>query len=162
MNLGNITICHAIVHSTQRAVEPVGGVADEIEDTAPKKEKKEKKQRIASTYVRGKHYEKLNAEDCRQMLLYIADKILANEPYLTEVDSAIGDGDHGIGMATGMKNVKEVLLDMEGEKMYTVSLRKPVKQCFLAWAVLPVLSSEAFIWKVLLVRRAKTTLLLRT
>lgn len=26
------------------------------------------------------------------------------------------DGDHGIGMATGMKNVKEVLLDMEGEK----------------------------------------------
>lgn len=49
------------------------------------------------------------------MLLYIADKILANEPYLTEVDSAIGDGDHGIGMATGMKNVKEVLLDMEGE-----------------------------------------------
>ena len=33
-----------------------------------------------------------------------------------EVDSAIGDGDHGIGMATGMKNVKEVLLDMEGEK----------------------------------------------
>ena len=98
------------------AVEPVGEVADEIEDTAPKKEKKEKKQRIASTYVRGKHYEKLNAEDCRQMLLYIADKILANEPYLTEVDSAIGDGDHGIGMATGMKNVKEVLLDMEGEK----------------------------------------------
>ena len=98
------------------AVEPVREVADEIEDTAPKKEKKEKKQRIASTYVRGKHYEKLNAEDCRQMLLYIADKILANEPYLTEVDSAIGDGDHGIGMATGMKNVKEVLLDMEGEK----------------------------------------------
>lgn len=98
------------------AVEPVGEVADEIEDTAPKKEKKEKKQRIESTYVRGKHYEKLNAEDCRQMLLYIADKILANEPYLTEVDSAIGDGDHGIGMATGMKNVKEVLLDMEGEK----------------------------------------------
>ena len=25
-----------------------------------------------------------------------------------EVDSAIGDGDHGIGMATGMKNVKDV------------------------------------------------------
>lgn len=38
--------------------------------------------------------EELNAADARNMLLYIADKIIAKKPYLTEVDSAIGDGDH--------------------------------------------------------------------
>ena len=40
----------------------------------------------------------LNGEDTRNMLIYIANKIIANKPYLTDVDSAIGDGDHGIGI----------------------------------------------------------------
>jgi dihydroxyacetone kinase len=56
----------------------------------------------------------LSAEDVRGMLLYIADKIRAKKPYLTEIDSAIGDGDHGIGMAGGMKKAKEKLRQMEG------------------------------------------------
>ncbi|WP_033124520.1 dihydroxyacetone kinase subunit DhaL [Eubacterium sp. ER2] len=60
--------------------------------------------------------EELNAEDTRNMLLYIADKIIANKPYLTEVDSAIGDGDHGIGMAGGMQKAKKKLLKMQGEE----------------------------------------------
>ena len=58
----------------------------------------------------------LNAEDTRNMLLYIADKIIAAKPYLTEVDSAIGDGDHGIGMAGGMQKAKKKLLNMEEEE----------------------------------------------
>ncbi|MDD2971566.1 MAG: dihydroxyacetone kinase subunit DhaL [Lachnospiraceae bacterium] len=58
----------------------------------------------------------LEAEDVRNMLLYIADKIIANKPYLTEVDSAIGDGDHGIGMAGGMQKAKKKLLAMQGTK----------------------------------------------
>ncbi len=58
----------------------------------------------------------LNAEDTRNMLLYIADKVIANKPYLTEVDSAIGDGDHGIGMAGGMQKAKKKLLKMAGEE----------------------------------------------
>lgn len=58
----------------------------------------------------------LNAEDTRNMLLYIADKIIANKPYLTEVDSAIGDGDHGIGMAGGMQKAKRKLMKMKGEE----------------------------------------------
>lgn len=60
--------------------------------------------------------EELNAEDTRNMLLYIADKIIASKPYLTEVDSAIGDGDHGIGMAGGMQKAKKKLLNMQGEE----------------------------------------------
>ncbi|MDO5344665.1 MAG: dihydroxyacetone kinase subunit DhaL [Lachnospiraceae bacterium] len=58
----------------------------------------------------------LNAEDTRNMLLYVADKIIANKPYLTEIDSAIGDGDHGIGMAGGMQKAKKKLLKMAGEE----------------------------------------------
>jgi len=58
----------------------------------------------------------LNAEDARNMLLYIADKIIAKKPYLTEIDSAIGDGDHGIGMAGGMQKVKKKLAKMENEE----------------------------------------------
>lgn len=58
----------------------------------------------------------LNARDTRNMLLYIADKIIAKKPYLTEVDSIIGDGDHGIGMAGGMQKVKKKLRKMETEE----------------------------------------------
>lgn len=60
--------------------------------------------------------EQLNAEDAKNMLLYVADKIIANKPYLTEIDSAIGDGDHGIGMAGGMQKAKRKLLKMSDEK----------------------------------------------
>lgn len=58
--------------------------------------------------------ETLNVSDTKNMLLYIANKIISNKPYLTEVDSKIGDGDHGIGMALGMEKVKKVLHRLNG------------------------------------------------
>lgn len=58
----------------------------------------------------------LNGEDVRNMLIYTADQVIAKKPYLTEVDSAIGDGDHGIGMAGGMQKAKKKLLKMSGEE----------------------------------------------
>lgn len=58
----------------------------------------------------------LNAQDARNMLLYIADKVIAQKPYLTEIDSVIGDGDHGIGMAGGMQKAKKKLMKMESEE----------------------------------------------
>lgn len=65
--------------------------------------------------------EELNAEDARNMLIYVADKVIAQKPYLTEVDSAIGDGDHGIGMAGGMQRAKKKLLKMQGaENVYKI------------------------------------------
>lgn len=57
--------------------------------------------------------EVLTAGDTKNMLLYIANKIIGKKDYLTEIDSAIGDGDHGIGMAGGMQKVKKTLLKME-------------------------------------------------
>lgn len=44
-----------------------------------------------------------------------ADRIIRNEPYLTTVDSAIGDGDHGIGMKNGMTAARKYLETAEGE-----------------------------------------------
>ncbi len=49
----------------------------------------------------------LNEQKVRNLILYIADRIIENKAYLTEVDSAIGDGDHGIGMALGMQKAKD-------------------------------------------------------
>lgn len=68
--------------------------------------------------IRSKEGEltELTAEDTRNMLIYIANKIIANKPYLTEVDSAVGDGDHGIGMAGGMQKVRKKMAQMQGEK----------------------------------------------
>ncbi len=67
--------------------------------------------------VRSKEGElsELNAEDARNMLIYIANKLIENKPYLTEIDSAIGDGDHGIGMAGGMQKARKKLSEMQGE-----------------------------------------------
>lgn len=76
-------------------------------------------QDLAEPYVSRKRegaLTELTAEDAREMLIYIADKVIAKKPYLTEIDSAIGDGDHGIGMAGGMRKAKEKLLKMEGEE----------------------------------------------
>ena len=52
---------------------------------------------------------KMNSEQVREMLLACADRIIRNEPYLTRVDSAIGDGDHGIGMKNGMTAARKYL-----------------------------------------------------
>lgn len=44
----------------------------------------------------------------RWLLLY-ADRIIEKEPYLTELDTAIGDADHGANMRRGMEKVRERL-----------------------------------------------------
>jgi dihydroxyacetone kinase phosphoprotein-dependent L subunit len=55
----------------------------------------------------------LSEDNVRDMIVYVADKIIENKPLLTEVDSKIGDGDHGIGMAGGMRKAKEAVANME-------------------------------------------------
>jgi dihydroxyacetone kinase phosphoprotein-dependent L subunit len=57
----------------------------------------------------------MNCEQVRQMLLATADRIIRNEPYLTRIDSAIGDGDHGLGMKNGMIAAKKYLEMQKGE-----------------------------------------------
>lgn len=63
----------------------------------------------------------INTQNAKDMLIYIADKIIGQKPYLTEIDSAIGDGDHGIGMAGGMQKAKDKLNKQETfESVYDV------------------------------------------
>lgn len=49
----------------------------------------------------------LDATQVKSMLLAVADAVIAAEPYLSEADRNLGDGDHGIGMARGFNAVKE-------------------------------------------------------
>lgn len=53
--------------------------------------------------------ESLSVKQTYEMFIYIAEKIIESKPLLTEVDSKIGDGDHGIGMSVGLKKAKEEL-----------------------------------------------------
>ncbi|BEU86814.1 dihydroxyacetone kinase family protein [Selenomonas sp. TAMA-11512] len=77
------------------------------------------KEPIIITRSRAGVLNALSAADAKNMLLYIAQKIIKAKPYLTEIDSAIGDGDHGIGMAGGMQKVLAQLPDMESANAYS-------------------------------------------
>lgn len=53
--------------------------------------------------------EGLSAGLMQEMLLQAGRLIVEQEPYLTEIDSMIGDGDHGIGMKRGFSAVIRLL-----------------------------------------------------
>lgn len=52
----------------------------------------------------------LKVDVFQKMLARAAQCIIENEPYLTEIDSIIGDGDHGTGMKRGCEAVQKLLL----------------------------------------------------
>ncbi|WP_035428808.1 dihydroxyacetone kinase subunit DhaL [Bacillus sp. NSP9.1] len=62
----------------------------------------------------------LNAAQVKEMFLYVGRKIRENKPLLTKVDSAIGDGDHGIGMSVGFTKAEENLTNKECETINDV------------------------------------------
>lgn len=55
----------------------------------------------------------LTASQVKDMLLYVGEKVKESKPFLTKIDSAIGDGDHGIGMSVGFTKAEESLKDKE-------------------------------------------------
>lgn len=55
-----------------------------------------------------------------QILDNIGDRIIENKMFLNDLDTAIGDGDHGINMARGFTNVKEKLKDLQGKDFTTI------------------------------------------
>lgn len=63
----------------------------------------------------------LNFASAREMLLRVADAIVENKPLLTELDSAIGDGDHGITMALGVQKGRDKTAAMpEGDNVFSL------------------------------------------
>lgn len=59
------------------------------------------------------HKEKLTTEQVKEMLLLVAERIIAAEPLLTDADRNLGDGDHGLGMQRGLTAVTEKLTGTE-------------------------------------------------
>lgn len=57
--------------------------------------------------------ERLQVKMFQRMFICGAELIIEKEPYLTEIDTVIGDGDHGIGMKRGCEAVR-MLLKKEG------------------------------------------------
>jgi len=51
----------------------------------------------------------LTVEETREMLLHVCQQMIGYTDILTEADKAIGDGDHGIGMARGFEAVSQKL-----------------------------------------------------
>lgn len=65
--------------------------------------------------------EDLDALSVRDMMIHVADRLIEAKAYLSELDSVIGDGDHGICMASGMQKVKSRLMEMtDGDTVYQV------------------------------------------
>lgn len=54
-----------------------------------------------------------DAKNLYNLMLVVADAMIEAEPVLTEMDSALGDGDCGMGMKTGFIQVKKNLEGME-------------------------------------------------
>lgn len=55
----------------------------------------------------------LSVGQVQNMILYVADEMIASKDELTRIDAQIGDGDHGIGMENGFRNVKKIIGDKE-------------------------------------------------
>jgi dihydroxyacetone kinase phosphoprotein-dependent L subunit len=70
----------------------------------------------------------LTVTQTKEMFIYVGEQIINSKPLLTEIDSAIGDGDHGIGMSVGFKkaienlNLKEFLTINEVFKTIGMSM----------------------------------------
>lgn len=52
-----------------------------------------------------------------EILIKVSEKIDENKEYLTELDAAIGDGDHGLNMSKGFKAVSDKLLSEEDDNI---------------------------------------------
>lgn len=60
----------------------------------------------------------LTCGQLQEMLLKVSEKIVASEPLLTELDTIIGDGDHGFGMRTGFSAVAKELTGRTWQSPY--------------------------------------------
>lgn len=59
----------------------------------------------------------LSLQEVQEMMLYVSGKMVESKDQLTQADKAIGDGDHGIGMARGFE---AVIKKVEGQEFSSV------------------------------------------
>ncbi len=62
--------------------------------------------------------DKIDTQQLQRALIRAAERIVESEPYLTKIDSIIGDGDHGIGMKSGFLALEALLRRTEYDTVY--------------------------------------------
>ena len=62
--------------------------------------------------------DKIDTAQLQRALIHAADRIVESEPYLTKIDSIIGDGDHGVGMQSGFRALGTLLRQTEYDTVY--------------------------------------------
>lgn len=60
----------------------------------------------------------LSLEEAKEMFIHLSKEMVESKDLLTQADKAIGDGDHGVGMARGFEAVHQKL---EGEAFTTIA-----------------------------------------
>ncbi|MGN0563795.1 MAG: dihydroxyacetone kinase subunit DhaL [Candidatus Heritagella sp.] len=55
----------------------------------------------------------LSVKEITRLFAFVADRVIEKEAYLCELDSVVGDGDHGITMTRGWQSAKTALLEGE-------------------------------------------------
>ena len=93
----------------------------DVEETAPEEDDAAYDPAAGRAYAQAQKFDAsgFDFNTAKAMLLTVAEAVVDAEPMLTKVDSAIGDGDHGIGMKGGMKKASVELLKLSaGENAY--------------------------------------------
>lgn len=60
---------------------------------------------------------RLSLPEVREMMIYVSRRMIESKDTLTQADRAIGDGDHGVGMARGFESVLKIV---EGRELDSV------------------------------------------
>ena len=64
----------------------------------------------------------ISTQNLQSALLYVCELIIESEPMLTELDSTIGDGDHGFGMRDGFTELQQVLKTQSFASLYELTI----------------------------------------
>ena len=67
---------------------------------------------------------RLNASQWKTIFLRIGERIEAEKEYLSELDRAIGDGDHGVSMSIGWQAVRSRIAELEQEENIGIIMKE--------------------------------------
>ena len=100
--------CQSFCYSKMQG--PLDAENTETNKTASTKSvRKAKRKEVKPQLELSRSESGLTIEQTQEMLLLIADAIIAAEPILSQADRDLGDGDHGLGMERGFTALKKNL-----------------------------------------------------
>lgn len=113
--------CPFYAHGNYVSNDETEDACVETEEAEAEKENRAYDPEAGHAYVAAQKVnpESLDFAGAKALLLTVAEAVVEAEPMLTRVDSAIGDGDHGIGMKGGLKKAHVELLKLaDGDNAY--------------------------------------------